>query len=236
MHRFASARSDWVSTAATSPNMDRGSRRRSRRLPMTRRVWDTLDGLFVAMIVDRYEADTAFSFAHSLRRNICHEIWRPVAYSFPPPSKLRAFSMASVHRRFPVQGRIDARAGVRSALRLPGFSVPFRDLKEDAERIRRPARAAAVRGAAEGRAARRARRRRGRLLPRPQRIRGRPLGVAKRRHRPLRGGAAQRSRRHLRRRGPASGSRIFTICSVRPSPIFTSRRGSTTKPACSSSV
>ena len=63
------------------------------------KVWDALDGLFVAMIVDRYEADTAFSFAHSLRRNICHEIWRPVAYSFPPPSKLRAFSMASVHRR-----------------------------------------------------------------------------------------------------------------------------------------
>jgi isocitrate dehydrogenase kinase/phosphatase len=98
------------------------------------RVWDALDGLFVAMIVDRYEADTAFSFAHSLRRNICHEIWRPVAYSFPPPSKLRAFSMASVQRRFPVQSRVDVEL-VASALRLPGFSVPFRDLKGDAQRI-----------------------------------------------------------------------------------------------------
>jgi len=86
------------------------------------------------MIVDRYEADTAFSFAHSLRRNICHEIWRPVAYSFPPPSKLRAFSMASVQRRFPVQSRVDVEL-VASALRLPGFSVPFRDLKGDAQRI-----------------------------------------------------------------------------------------------------
>jgi isocitrate dehydrogenase kinase/phosphatase len=98
------------------------------------KVWDALDGLFVAMIVDRYEADTAFSFAHSLRRNICHEIWRPAAYSFPPPSKLRAFSMASVHRRFPVQSRVDVEL-VASALRLPGFSVPFRDLKGDAQRI-----------------------------------------------------------------------------------------------------
>jgi isocitrate dehydrogenase kinase/phosphatase len=98
------------------------------------KVWDALDGLFVAMIVDRYEADTAFSFAHSLRRNICHEIWRPVAYSFPPPSKLRAFSMASVQRRFPVQSRVDVEL-VASALRLPGFSVPFRDLKGDAQRI-----------------------------------------------------------------------------------------------------
>ena len=50
-----------------------------------------IDRLFGAMIVDRYEADTAFSFAHSLRRNIYQEVWRPVAYSFPPPSKLRAF-------------------------------------------------------------------------------------------------------------------------------------------------
>ncbi len=97
-------------------------------------AWDALDRLFVAMIADRYEADIAFSFAHSMRRNISHEIWRPVAYSFPPPSKLRAFSMASVHRRLPVQGRIDVELVV-SALRLPGFSVPFRDLKSDAKRI-----------------------------------------------------------------------------------------------------
>jgi isocitrate dehydrogenase kinase/phosphatase len=97
-------------------------------------IWDALDRMFVAMIVDRYEADTAFSFAHSLRRNICQEIWRPVAYSFPPPSKLRAYSMASVHRRMQVQSRIDVEL-VASFLRVPGFSVPFRDLKGDAQRI-----------------------------------------------------------------------------------------------------
>ena len=97
-------------------------------------VWDTLDRLFVAMIVDRYEADTAFSFAHSLRRNICHELWRPVAYSFPPPSKLRALSMAHAHRRFPVHGRIGVDL-LCEALRMPGFSVRFRDLRGDAERI-----------------------------------------------------------------------------------------------------
>ncbi len=97
-------------------------------------IWDALDRLFVAMIVDRYEADIAFSFAHSLQRNIAHGIWRPVAYSFPPPSKLRAYSMASVHRRLPVQGRIDVEL-VANALRVPGFSVPFRDLKGDSRRI-----------------------------------------------------------------------------------------------------
>jgi isocitrate dehydrogenase kinase/phosphatase len=97
-------------------------------------VWDQIDRLFSSMIADRYEADTAFSFAHSLRRNICRELWRPVAYSFPPPSKHRALSMASVFRRIPVQGHIDAEL-VATALRVPGFSVPFRDLRGDCERI-----------------------------------------------------------------------------------------------------
>jgi isocitrate dehydrogenase kinase/phosphatase len=97
-------------------------------------LWEAIDRLFVAMIVDRYEADTAFSFAHSLRRNICQEVWRPVAYSFPPPSKLRAFSMASVHRRLPISPRADAEL-IASFLRVPGFSVPFRDLQGDSQRI-----------------------------------------------------------------------------------------------------
>jgi isocitrate dehydrogenase kinase/phosphatase len=96
-------------------------------------IWEAVDRLFVAMIVDRYEADTAFSFAHSLRRNVCQEIWRPVAYSFPPPSKLRAFSMASVHRRMAVS-QIDTEL-IASFLRVPGFSVPFRDIKGDSQRI-----------------------------------------------------------------------------------------------------
>jgi isocitrate dehydrogenase kinase/phosphatase len=97
-------------------------------------VWEPLDRLFVAMIVDRYEADIAFSFAHSLRRNIGHGLWRPVAYSFPPPSKLRALSMASVHRRLPVTGAI-TRELIAEALQVPGFSVPFRDLPGDARKI-----------------------------------------------------------------------------------------------------
>jgi isocitrate dehydrogenase kinase/phosphatase len=98
-------------------------------------LWDELDRLFVAMIVDRYEADIAFSFAHSVRRNINHGLWKPVAYSFPPPSELRAQSMSSVHRRLAVQGRIDDEL-LCTALQVPNFSVPFKDLKGDAQRIR----------------------------------------------------------------------------------------------------
>ena len=94
----------------------RGIPRAGRRLA----VWDALDRLFMAMIVDRYDADIAFSFAHSIRRNIGHGLWRPVAYSFPPPSKLRAYSMASVHRRLRVRGRIDAEL-LCTALQMPEF-------------------------------------------------------------------------------------------------------------------
>jgi isocitrate dehydrogenase kinase/phosphatase len=97
-------------------------------------IWDTLDRLFVAMIVERYEADIAFSFAHSLRRNIDHGLWRPVAYSFPPPSKRRANSMAAVHRRLPVNGHIDVDL-ILTALQMLHISVPFSDLQGDACRI-----------------------------------------------------------------------------------------------------
>jgi len=97
-------------------------------------LWDTLDRLFTAMIVDRYEADIAFSFAHSLRRNIDHGLWKPVAYSFPPPSKRRTNSMATVYRRLSVQGHVDVDL-MLTALQLAHIATPFRDLQGDACRI-----------------------------------------------------------------------------------------------------
>jgi len=97
-------------------------------------LWDTLDRLFTAMIVDRYEADIAFSFAHSLRRNIDHGLWKPVAYSFPPPSKRRVNSMASVYRRLSVHGHIDVDL-ILTGLQLAHIATPFRDLQGDACRI-----------------------------------------------------------------------------------------------------
>src|ERR1700691_3429923 len=97
-------------------------------------VWDPLDRLFMGMIVDRSAADIAFGVPHSIRRIICHGLWKPVAYSFPPPSKLRAYSMASVHRRLRVRDRIDTELPC-PALQTANFSVPFRDLQGDAEKI-----------------------------------------------------------------------------------------------------
>jgi isocitrate dehydrogenase kinase/phosphatase len=97
-------------------------------------LWGAMESLLLARIAERYEADIAFMFAHSLRRNINHDTWRPVAYSFPPPSEGRADSMAQVHRRLPLRGRIDANL-LKETLQIPGFSAPFRDLEGDAARI-----------------------------------------------------------------------------------------------------
>ncbi len=99
-------------------------------------VWDDIERLLLERIADRYEADIIFGFVHSLRRNIDHGIWRPVAYSFPPPSKRRVDSMAQVHRRLHVEGRMDAEL-FKEVLRMPNFAVPFRNLDEDAALVLR---------------------------------------------------------------------------------------------------
>ena len=162
-------------------------------------------------------------------------VWRPVAYSFPPPSKLRAFSMASVHRRLPSWRRVDAELIAVVPCECPGFSVPFRDLEATRKRIVERVDAASVRirrvappgGARCGR---------GGLLSRPQRLHRGPLGAERRQHRAVRRGAAQQRPRASTPTPCCTGSRTFTTCSARRLPIFTSRPGSIIKPACFSTA
>lgn len=97
-------------------------------------LWDDIDQRLLAKIENRYEADIAFSFAHSIRRNIWHGIWQPVAYSFSPPHKGRPRSLAAAHRRFPLDRGIDA-ALMLEVLQVPGFSAPFRDAADDAAHV-----------------------------------------------------------------------------------------------------
>ena len=98
-------------------------------------VWDALDRLFMAMIVDRYDADIAFSFAHSIRRNIGQGLWRR---RWPIPFRLPA-SCAQIrwHRCIGgcgCSGRIDVEL-LCAALQVPNFAVPFKDLRGDARKI-----------------------------------------------------------------------------------------------------
>lgn len=97
-------------------------------------LWDALDELYRPLIAARYEADIAFAFAQSLRRNICHEIWQPVAYSFAGDARDRGLSSAQAHQRFRFKDGIDRNILI-SALQLPRFKAPFRDLDGDVENV-----------------------------------------------------------------------------------------------------
>ncbi|MEX0606885.1 MAG: isocitrate dehydrogenase kinase/phosphatase AceK regulatory subunit [Halofilum sp. (in: g-proteobacteria)] len=97
-------------------------------------LWGDVDAHYLKLIENRYEADIAFSFARSIRRNICHSIWQPVGYSFSAPNRQRAKSLAAAHARFRLAHGIDASV-MRDVLLVPGLTAPFRDARRDADRI-----------------------------------------------------------------------------------------------------
>lgn len=97
-------------------------------------LWEDLDACYRPLIAARYEADIGFGFAHSIRRNIHHGIWRPVAYSFSRPVRNRAMSMASAHQRFELDSGLDA-STIVTALQIPRFKAPFRDLTGDTQAV-----------------------------------------------------------------------------------------------------
>ena len=103
-------------------------------LARERALWDRLDEHYLPLIDERYEADIAFSFALSIRRNVFRSTWQPVEYSFSRPSKRRSQSLAIAHRRFPVGGRVDP-ALMAEVLDIPGFAAPFRDPAADAQAL-----------------------------------------------------------------------------------------------------
>ncbi|MGQ7791169.1 bifunctional isocitrate dehydrogenase kinase/phosphatase [Faunimonas sp. B44] len=93
--------------------------------------WDLVEARYVSLIEPRYEADLAFAFLASVRRKVVQDEWRPVTYGYhaartgaiePPPDML-----ARIETELPVDASV-----ARDILRLPGFSVPWRDLQEDA--------------------------------------------------------------------------------------------------------
>lgn len=97
-------------------------------------LWEALDACFRPLIAARYEADIAFGFAHSIRRNIHHGIWRPVAYAFSRPVRNRAMSLAAAHQRFELDAGLDVTTIV-TALQIPRFKAPFRDLSGDTQAV-----------------------------------------------------------------------------------------------------
>jgi len=97
-------------------------------------LWDAIEARFVAQISNRYEADIAFSFAHSIRRQIYKGEWKPVEYSFSVPSGNRLKALINPWQRYEVSGELEP-ATVEKILRLPNFEAAYRDAHTDAKKV-----------------------------------------------------------------------------------------------------
>ena len=95
---------------------------------------NALESLYWEMVEDRYEADVAYAFMHSLRRIVYRDEWKPVEYSFWASSDSAQKYPIELLKHFDVDGEIEAEV-IDSILQIPGFSVQYADSLADARRI-----------------------------------------------------------------------------------------------------
>jgi isocitrate dehydrogenase kinase/phosphatase len=95
-----------------------------------------LETQFWRAVEDRYEADVAYAFMHSIRRMVYRDEWKPVEYSFWDASEKSDQYPSELLKQYEVGDRLGAEL-IREILQLPGFSVPYRDIVGDSEAITR---------------------------------------------------------------------------------------------------
>ena len=94
-------------------------------------LWDKLETRYWDLIQDRYEADLALAYIHSVRRFILRGEWKPVAYSFGRTIKVDTLESEAIVRIFHTGGRLED-VDVAAMVAIPGFNVAFRDIDDDA--------------------------------------------------------------------------------------------------------
>jgi isocitrate dehydrogenase kinase/phosphatase len=94
-------------------------------------LWSKVEKHYMSLIHERYEADLAFAYIHSVRRKIYREEWTPVAYDFSEWRPRRADVRARVYRTFAGGARISTDT-VSEILKIPGFATPYRNFTEEA--------------------------------------------------------------------------------------------------------
>jgi isocitrate dehydrogenase kinase/phosphatase len=99
-------------------------------------LWRQVEERYLPLIADRYEADLAFAYIHSVRRIICRGEWTPVTYSLDEAGETKGDASAPVHRDFPGGAQLLPET-VAEILKIPGFSAPFRDAPGDAALVAR---------------------------------------------------------------------------------------------------
>ena len=95
-----------------------------------------LETQFWRVVEDRYEADVAYAFMHSIRRMVYRDEWKPVEYSFWDAREESDQYPSELVKQYEVSNQPDAEL-IRDILQLPGFSVPYRDIVVDSEAITR---------------------------------------------------------------------------------------------------
>lgn len=98
------------------------------------RIWKEVEECYLPLIEDRYAADLAFAYFHSVRRKLYQGEWKPVAYAFSAASRRDARAAAQVTRSFAGGAPVSPET-IREVLRIPGFSAPYRDPAADAALI-----------------------------------------------------------------------------------------------------
>jgi isocitrate dehydrogenase kinase/phosphatase len=93
--------------------------------------WSEVESRYLEMIRGRYEADLAFAFLNSMRRQVYADEWKPVEYSHgraaAPSSSLSEPVVRMFQSVMPV-----AAESVRKILSIPKFNTPWRSLEGDA--------------------------------------------------------------------------------------------------------
>ncbi|RXF75177.1 bifunctional isocitrate dehydrogenase kinase/phosphatase [Hansschlegelia zhihuaiae] len=91
--------------------------------------WKALEARYLKLIEGRYEADLAFAFLYSIRRELFEDVWKPAVYAATAAEGL--VHPANVLRRFettmPMRGAV-----IAEVLDVAGFSAPWRDKTTDA--------------------------------------------------------------------------------------------------------
>ncbi len=95
-----------------------------------------LEARFWRMVENRYESDVAYAFMHSIRRIVYRDEWKPVEYAFWGSIENSEQYPAGLLRKFEVDAPVSADL-LAEILRIPEFSVAYRDIDGDALAIAR---------------------------------------------------------------------------------------------------
>ena len=96
-------------------------------------LWDVIESNYQNFVSDRYEADLAIGYFHSVRRAIFRSEWNPVAYSFGISVDMRAAD--SDYLFCVVIDEVITHKDVVEILSVPRFRVPYRDAEADAANV-----------------------------------------------------------------------------------------------------